>query len=55
MKKSVTKKIMACFAMFSCLLISGCGDSSKDQIIAVYDYSGSTEKEYGAEDKLRMI
>lgn len=51
MKKSVTKKIMAFFAMFSCLLISGCGDSSKDQIIAVYDYSGSAEKEYGAKDK----
>lgn len=51
MKKSVTKKIMACFAMFFCLLISGCGDSRKDQIIAVYDYSSSTEKEYGAEDK----
>lgn len=51
MKKSVTKKIMACFAMFSCLLISGCGDSSKDQIIAVYDYSSSTEKEYGGADK----
>lgn len=51
MKKSVTKKIMACFAMFFCLLISGCGDSSKDQIIAVYDYSSSTEKEYGGADK----
>lgn len=51
MKKSVRKKIMVCFTTLVCLLISGCGDSSKDQIIAVYDYSGSTEKEYGAEDK----
>lgn len=51
MKKSVRKKITACSAMLACLLISGCGESSKDQIIAVYDYSGSTEKEYGAEDK----
>lgn len=42
---------MVCFTTLVCLLISGCGDSSKDQIIAVYDYSGSTEKEYGAEDK----
>lgn len=51
MKKSVRKKIMACFITIVCLLIGGCGDSSKDQIIAVYDYSDSTEKEYGAEDK----
>lgn len=51
MKKSIKKKIMACFVMLACLLFSGCGDSSKDQIIAVYDYSSNTEKEYGAEDK----
>lgn len=49
MKKSV--KITACFTTLACLLISGCGDSSKDQIIAVYDYSSSTEKEYGGADK----
>lgn len=51
MKKGIKRKIMACFTMLACLLISGCGDSSKDQIIAVYDYSSSTEKEYGTEDK----
>ena len=49
MKKSV--KIMACFTTLACLLISGCGDSSKDQSIVFYDCSSSTEKEYGAEDK----
>lgn len=53
MKKSV--KIMACFTTLACLLISGCGDSSKDQSIVFYDCSSSTEKEYGAEDKQRMI
>ena len=49
MKKSV--KITACFTTLACLLISGCGDSSKDQSIVFYDCSSSTEKEYGAEDK----
>lgn len=49
MKKSV--KIMACFTTLACLLISGCGDSSKDQSIVFYDCSSSTEKEYGTEDK----
>ena len=39
MKKSVRKKIMVCFITIVCLLIGGCGDSSKDQTIAVYDYS----------------
>ncbi|MEY8237303.1 hypothetical protein AALA36_16545 [Lachnospiraceae bacterium 66-29] len=49
MKKSV--KITACFTTLACLLISGCGDSSKDQSIVFYDCSSSTEKEYGTEDK----
>ena len=49
MKKSV--KIMACFTTLASLLISGCGDSSKDQSIVFYDCSSSTEKEYGTEDK----
>ena len=49
MKKSV--KIMACFTTLACLLISGCGDSSKDQSIVFYDCSSSTEKEYGGADK----
>lgn len=49
MKKSV--KIMACFTTLASLLISGCGDSSKDQIIVFYDCSSSTEKEYGGADK----
>lgn len=42
MKKSTKKKIMACLATLVCLLICGCGNSSKDRIIAVYDYSSST-------------
>lgn len=49
MKKSI--KIMACFTTLACLLISGCGDSSKDQSIVFYDCSSSTEKEYGGADK----
>jgi hypothetical protein len=49
MKKSV--KIMACFTTLASLLISGCGDSSKDQSIVFYDCSSSTEKEYGGADK----
>lgn len=53
MKKSVTKKwhhkkLMVCLIMLICLFVSGCGNSSKDQIIVVYDYSDSTEKEYDA-------
>ncbi len=49
MKKSV--KITACFTTLASLLISGCGDSSKDQSIVFYDCSSSTEKEYGGADK----
>lgn len=40
------KNIMILLVAFICLLISGCGDSSKDQIIVIYDYSDNTEKEY---------
>lgn len=37
---------MVLLAVFVCLLISGCGDSSKDQKIVIYDYLNNTEKEY---------
>lgn len=47
-KKWHHKKLMVCLIMLICLFVSGCGDSSKDQIIVVYDYSDSTEKEYDA-------
>lgn len=40
------KNIMLLLSLLICLLLSGCGDSSKEQIIVVYDYSESTEKEY---------
>ena len=40
------KNIMILLVAFICLLISGCGDSGKDQIIVIYDYSDNTEKEY---------
>ena len=53
MKKSV--KIMACFTTLASLLISGCGDSSKDQSIVFYDCSSSTEKDMVVRIKQRMI
>lgn len=40
------KKKIVLLAIFICLLISGCGNNSKDQIIAIYDYSSNTETEY---------
>ena len=40
------KNIIALLFSFICLLLSGCGDSSKEQIIVVYDCSKNTEKEY---------
>lgn len=40
------KNIIALLFSFICLLLSGCGDSSKEQIIVVYDCSQNTEKEY---------
>lgn len=45
------KKFMVCLIMLICLFASGCGDSSKDQIIMAYDYSDGTEKEYDATDE----
>ncbi len=53
MKKSV--KIMACFTTLASLLISGCGDSSKDQSIVFYDCSSSTEKDMVVRIKPQMI
>ncbi len=53
MKKSV--KITACFTTLACLLISGCGDSSKDQSIVFYDCSSSTEKDMVVRIKPQMI
>ena len=40
------KNIMVLLSSLICLLLGGCGDSSKEQIIVVHDYSESTEKEY---------
>lgn len=45
-KTSPLKNVMVLLAVFVCLLISGCGDSSKDQKIVIYDYLNNTEKEY---------
>lgn len=44
------KTVTALFLLFICLSISGCGDSSKNQIIAVYDYTDNTEKDYDTSD-----
>lgn len=51
MKKKVRKgrhikNIMVLLTVCICLSISGCGDSSKSQVIVVYDYLESAEKEY---------
>lgn len=51
-KKWHHKKLMVCLIMPICLFVSGCGNSSKDQIIVVYDYSDSTEKEYDATNEV---
>lgn len=40
------KNIMVLLSLLICLLLSGCGESSKEQIIVVYDYSESSEKEF---------
>lgn len=40
------KNVMFLLSSLICLLLSGCGESSKEQIIVVYDYSESAEKEY---------
>jgi len=45
-KSKYIKNIMVLLSSLICLLLSGCGDSSKEQIIVVYDYSEGTEKEY---------
>lgn len=50
-KKWNHKKLIVCFITLICLFASGCGDSSKDQIVVVYDYSNDTEKEYDATDE----
>lgn len=50
-KKWNHKKFMVYFITLICLSASGCGDSSKDQIMVVYDYSNDVEKEYDAADE----
>lgn len=40
------KNVIVLLFSLICLLLSGCGDSSKEQIIVVYDCSQNTEKEY---------
>lgn len=46
------KNVMVLLAVFICLLISGCGDSSKDQIIMIYDYLDNTEREYDCTNEI---
>lgn len=44
-------KMIIFFVILFSLIINGCCNSSKDQIIVVYDYSSNTEKNYNAADE----
>lgn len=50
-KKRNIKKGTALLTVLICLTISGCGESSKDQIITIYDYSENKLNEYDTNNK----